>query len=394
MHWRPVTVARTHAEMSIDNAAPRFGVEEEFWVVDAGTRCVVPRAADVLRTAGPSLGSRVSGEITELQVETKTLPCGTLAELHAQLTECRALLAAAAAGQGLRITGGGTPVLGQVIPSPVTQGPRQDRGNATFRGLHHELGMNAVHVHVELPDRERALLVSNHLRPYLPTLIALTASSPYWDGRDTGYASWRTLLWQRWPVAGPPPYFTSEAHYDELVATCQEAGAIVDTGTIFWDVRPSAHLPTLEVRVADMPVTAEESALLAALVRGLVETVLPLVDDGDPGPRVEPETLRLAYWRAARDGLGGDGVDPATGRPVPAAELARRLLATVRPALAARGEADRAADWLADLLRDGDGATRLRRAHARTGRLSGVVDELIANTAPGSHAGLQQSTPR
>jgi carboxylate-amine ligase len=369
-------------DMPSEHTGPRFGVEEEFWVVDAATRCAVPRAEAVIRRAGPLLGERVGGEITAMQVETRTRPCDTLTDLHDQLGEARTLLAAAAAEEGLRIVAGGTPVLGEMIPSPVTEGPRQDRGNATFRGLHHELTMNAVHVHVEVPDRERALLVSNHLRPYLPTLIALAATSPYWAERDTGYASWRTLLWQRWPVAGPPPYFTSEAHYDELIATFHEAGAIVDIGTVFWDIRPSAHLPTLEVRAADMPITAEESALLAALVRALVMTVLPLVDGGDPGPVVSPETMRLAYWRAARDGLGGDGIDPRTGRLEPSAALARRLLETVRPALAA--DADRVTAWLDDLVEGGDGATRQRKAQASRGRLSDVVDHLIAHTAPGA----------
>ncbi|MDN3359880.1 glutamate--cysteine ligase [Actinomadura sp. DC4] len=359
---------------------PRFGVEEEFWVVDATTRHTVPRAGAVIRRAGPLLGDRVGGEITEMQVETRTRPCHTLDDLHDQLREARTLLAAAAAEEGLRIAGGGTPVLGPMIPSPITQGPRQDLGNATFRGLHHELGMNAVHVHVEVPERERALMVSNHLRPYLPTLIALTATSPYWDERDTGYASWRTLLWQRWPVAGPPPYFTSEAHYEELIASFEAAGAIVDVGTVFWDIRPSSRLPTLEVRVADMPITAEESALLAALVRALVVTVLPLVDAGDRGPVVSPETMRLAYWRAARDGLGGDGIDPRTGRPAPSATLARRLLETVRPALG--GDAGRVAAWLDGLVEDGDGATRQRRARERQGGLAGVVDHVVAHTAP------------
>ncbi len=373
-------------------AGPRFGVEEEFWVVDAATRRVVPRADVVLRHAVPLLGARVGEEITPLQVEARTDPCHTLGELYGQLAEGRAALARAAAAGGLRVVTGGTPVLGDVVPTPVNEGPRQALGNATFRGLHHELGMNAMHVHVELPERERALLVSNHLRPYLPTLIALAASSPYWGERDTGYASWRTLLWQRWPVAGPPPYFTSEAHYDELVATCKAAGAIVDAGTVFWDIRPSVHVPTLEVRVADMPPTAQESALLAALVRALVETVLPRVDGGDPGPIVAAETLRIAYWRAARDGLGGDGVDPLTGRTAPAALLARRLLADVLPALAARREADQVTAWLDALVEGGDGATRQRRVQARRGRLADVVDDLVANVVPGTLEHPQVST--
>lgn len=364
------------------SSGPRFGVEEEFLVVDPETRAVVPEAAAVLAAARPVLGDRVGGEITHMQVETRTEPSGTAEELYRQLAEGRALLAEAAASAGYGVVAAGTPVLGDFVPAPITEGPRQDRGNATFRGLHDELTICAQHVHVEIPERERALLVSNHLRPHLPVLIALAANSPFWVERDTGYASWRTMIWHRWPVAGPPPYFTSVADYQQTVARLEEAGAIVDVGTIFWDIRPSEHLPTLEIRAADVPTTAEESALLAALVRALVTAALAKVDAGDPGPRIPAETLRPAYWRAARDGMSGHGVDVETGRLLPARDLAERLLDSVRPILADNGDLDLVSGWLAQIVRDGDGATRQRQAFAEGGSLSDVVDQLAARTAP------------
>jgi glutamate---cysteine ligase / carboxylate-amine ligase len=294
----------------------------------------------------------------------------------------RGLLAESAASVGLRVAATGTPVLGDFIPAPITEGPRQDRGNATFRGLHDDLTICAVHVHVEIPERERALLVSNHLRPYLPVLISLTANSPFWAERDTEYASWRTMLWNRWPVAGPPPFFTSVEHYQQTVAMLHEVGAVVDVGTIFWDLRPSEHLPTLEVRVADVPITAEESALLAALVRAMVADALALVDAGDPGPQISAEALRVAYWRAARDGISGHGIDVATGKLVPAIELAERLLDSVRPTLSETGDLDRVSEWLGRIVRDGDGATRQRRAARENGSMADAVDYLVAHTAP------------
>ncbi|GAA4701299.1 carboxylate-amine ligase [Phytohabitans rumicis] len=360
---------------------PRLGVEEEFLVVDPVTREVTPGAAAVVSEAERHLGTRVCGEITKLQVETRTAACHTTVDLHAQLVEARSALASAAAAEQLRVMASGSPVLGRAIPPPMTEGPRQDRGNAMFRGLHDELSICAVHVHVESPDRERAVRISNHLRPYLPTLIALTANSPYWAERDTGYASWRTMTWHRWPVAGPPPYFTSADHYDGLVDTLLDAGALVDKGTIFWDVRLSAHQPTLEVRASDVPVSAAESAALAALVRGLVVAAGRAVDAGDPGPQVQPELMRLAYWRAARDGFGGCGVDVHSGQLKPAAELAHRLLDVARPALADMGDLDRVSEWLRQLGSEGDGATRQRRVAARAGGLTDVVDHLVARTA-------------
>jgi carboxylate-amine ligase len=362
---------------------PRFGVEEEFLLVDPLTRTVAPWAAAVLDRVRPVLGDRVSGELTKFQLETKSLPCQNYGELLGQLTVAREQLAAAAAAEGLRIVASGTPVLGAFVPPPITEGARQDRGNANFRGLHDEQSICALHVHVETRDREQAVLVSNHLRQYLPTLIALTANSPYWAERDTGYASWRTMNWSRWPVAGPPPRFTSAAHNDELVAIMLAGDGLVDEGTIFWDIRPSARFPTLEVRVADVPITAEESALVAVLVRALVMVAAAAVDNGDPGPVIQGELLRLAYWRAARDGLDGCGIDVHTGRPVPAAELAERLLQAASPALADQGELDDVTGWLRSLVQDGAGAARQRAAAAKRGRLTDVVDHLITGSVPG-----------
>ncbi|MET7422802.1 glutamate--cysteine ligase [Dactylosporangium sp. NPDC005555] len=359
----------------------KVGVEEEFLVVDTGGE-VVPEAAAVVHLASPALGARVGGEITKLQVETRTDPCRDLSVLGAQLAEARAAVQSAALSAGLRVIASGSPVLGRAVPPPITEGPRQDLGNATFRGLHDELAICAVHVHVEQLDRDRAVLIGNHLRPHLPVLLALTANSPFWAERDTGYASWRGVTWGRWPVAGPPPFLTSARQYDEHVDLLLDAGALVDRGTIFWDLRLSASHPTLEVRVADVPVTAEESLALAALVRALATVAGEAVDRGDEGPRPLPELMRLAYWRAARDGMGGHGVDVTTGRLLPAAALADRLAALARPALEEAGDVDLVEGWLARLATHGDGATRQRAAAAVRGRLSDVVDELAAGTAP------------
>lgn len=361
-------------------------------MVDADRGDVVPAAATVVDGARPILGDRVGGEITKLQVETRTDPCHGLDDLSAQLAEGRAAIQHAARSAGLRVIASGSPVLGSAVPPPVTEGPRQDRGTATFRGLHDELAICAVHVHVEQPDRDRAVLIGNHLRQHLPVFVALTANSPYWAERDTGYASWRTVTWGRWPVAGPPPRLRSARQYDDHLDLLLDAGALVDHGTVFWDLRLSRTQPTIEVRVADVPVTATESAALAALVRALVMVAGDAVDRGDEGPELAPELLRLAYWRAARDGMGGHGVDVVTGRLLPAATLAERLVERARPALDEAGDGERVAAWLTWLAAEGDGAARQRAAAARNGRLSDVVDAIAAWTAPGVPPGEESTS--
>jgi carboxylate-amine ligase len=238
------------------------------------------------------------------------------------------------------------------------------------------------HVHVCVPDRDVAVQVSNHLRPWLPTLLALTANSAITGGADTGYASWRHLLWAWWPSAGRPPYFRSARHYDEVVGMLRESGSILDTAMVYWDVRLSAHLPTLEFRVSDVPATVEETVLLATLVRALVSTTLVRVAEGREAPHIGREHLRAACWRAAHDGLGGVGLDPVTASLVPAAGLLARLFSHTRPCLEASGDYRWARRAAATVLAGGNGATRQRQAF-RTGGLAAAVQSAEHRTVEG-----------
>jgi carboxylate-amine ligase len=373
--------AASQQHVPFDPVCPLIGVEEEYLVVDPETRAVAPGAPRVIERAAAELGERVCAEITQFQVEAKTPPCAGLAELDRELRRMRAAVSAAARAEGLAVIAAGTPVLGDVVPPLITEDSRYDLGIENYRALHDEQAICAGHVHVHLPDRERAVLVCNHLRPWLPALIALMANSPFWAGRDTGYAGWRILAWGKWPVAGPPPYLESLDDFERLLAALNASGALVDPATVFWDARPSPRLPTVEVRVTDVPASAGESVFLALVVRALVKESLRRLETGDPGPRVPGELLRVAYWRAARDGLAGHGVDPRTGRPRPAPEVVDGLLEHIEPALAESGdleEVTRRWEWLRAV---GDGAARQRAAQARRGSLEGVVDDLVERFA-------------
>ncbi|HEX4813258.1 MAG TPA: glutamate--cysteine ligase [Nonomuraea sp.] len=357
---------------------PLIGIEEEYLVVDPRTRHVVPRAADVLAEAGGVLD--VVHEITRFQVEARTPPSAELGELGARLRTVRKEVASAARARGLAVVASGIPVLGDVASPPLTQEHRYLRGRSLYRALQDELTICALHVHVDVPDREHAVYVGNHLRPWLPTLIALAANSPFFAGRDTGYASWRVITWGRWPVSGAPPYFPSYEDYERALRALAESGALMDPKTVYWDARPSPTLPTVEVRVADVPLDVRDSLTLIGLVRGLVVTALEAVKEGDRGLPVPSEVVRAAYWRAARDGLLGDSLDMWHGTLVPAPVLAGRLLEHVRPALAAAGDLAYVTHGLDRLLRRGSGAMRQRRVHSRDNDLAEVVDDLIEAT--------------
>ncbi|MFG3439789.1 glutamate--cysteine ligase [Nonomuraea sp. NPDC047897] len=355
-----------------------IGIEEEYLVVDPRTRHVVPRAAELLAAATGVLD--VEQEVTRFQIEARTAPSADLNELGARLRLARKEVAGAAHSRGLAVVASGMPVLGDVMRPPLSDDVRYEQGRVIYRALQDEICICALHVHVDVPDEEQAVYVGNHLRPWLPTLVALAANSPFFAGRDTGYASWRVISWSRWPVAGAPPYFPSYADYQGALRALTESGALMDAKTVYWDARPSPRLPTVEVRVADVPLDVGDSLTLIGLVRALVVTALADVARGDRGLPVPAEVLRAAYWRAARDGLAGDGLDVREGIRTPAPAMARRLLHHVREALAEAGDLGFVEEGLDRLLGRGSGAMRQRRAHARHGHLAGVVDDLIEAT--------------
>ncbi|WP_420707158.1 carboxylate-amine ligase [Streptomyces sp. NRRL S-1448] len=380
----PVPVGRGRPSAPATTEAPlTLGVEEEYLLVDPVTREVSPQGQKVVAQASSSgLGDRVGTELTCYQVEARTEPHTVVRELGEQIRSMRAVVADAAGRQGLRVVSSGSPVLGQSVPPPISDGTRYAQSVATFRALDDEQTACACHIHVGIADLGRALQVSNHLRPWLPALISLTANSPYWNGRDTGYASWRVMTLARWPVSGPPPYFESPAHFHDLVGRAIEVGAVMDRGGLYWDIRPSSHVPTLEIRVADATATAEETVLFSAIIRAMVATSLTAIDAAQPAPRPQPELLRAACWRAARDGLAGQSVDLPTSRLVPAAARVDRLLTWIRPALRAYGDLGLVRSGWSRLRAVGNGADRQRAAHQRRHSLPDVVDHLIAATTP------------
>lgn len=345
-----------------------MGVEEEFLLVSADGR-PLPRGAAVISAADDS---GVEPELTKVQVEINAPVSHHSSQLRDHLVGLRSSVAEAAARHGARLLAVGAPPGGDP-GQPITEKPRYQEMERRFGRLAREQAVCGCHVHIDVPDQEAAVQVSNHLRPWLPTLLALTANSPIYLGEDTGFASWRSIMWSRWPCSGPPPYFDSAERYDELVAMQVASGSILDEQMVYWDVRPSSHLPTVEVRVSDVPATVDETVLLATLVRALVMTALDAIAAGRAAPRIDSEVLRAAYWIAARDGLAGPGLDVAGVRSLPVPELLGLLMAHVGPALDQLGERSEVERILAIVLSEGNGAIRQRKAFGQGQDVSDVV---------------------
>jgi carboxylate-amine ligase len=359
-----------------------LGVEEEYQIIDPHSRRLRPRVMQVLPQAQAALGENAQPEFQASQIEMATPVCRTLAEVRAQVVRARRALLDAAARDGGRIGAAGTHPFSNSADQPVTPKPRYQDMAEQYQHLAQELVIFGCHVHVGLPDPDAGLGVMNRARQWLAPLLALSANSPFWEGEDTGYASYRTELWVRWPLAGPPLPFASREEHDALVQSLVATGSISDATKIYWDIRLPEKVPTVEFRVADVCLRVDEAVLLAGLVRALARTCYAQGDE--PFQPARPELLRAAHWRAARYGLEGELIDIAAGRAVPAADLVQSLMAFVRPALEEAGDWDEVSALVGETLRDGNGAMRQRAVLAETNRMEAVVDYILDETARGT----------
>jgi carboxylate-amine ligase len=205
-------------------------------------------------------------------------------------------------------------------------------------------------------------------------------NSPFWQGRDTRYAGYRTQVWARWPAAGPVEVHGSPEGYDALVDRLLGTGALLDRGMVYFDARLSEKYPTVEVRVADVAQDVRHSVLVAGLTRALVDTAVAEWQDGRPPPDTSAVVLRAATWRASRFGLGEDLVHPMTDQLAPADRVVADLVDFVAPALTANGDRDLVGEAVERVLSDGTGADQQRRAHARRGSLGDVVRSAVEAT--------------
>ncbi|WKD37640.1 YbdK family carboxylate-amine ligase [Streptomyces xanthophaeus] len=363
---------------------PTVGVEEEFVLVDRLTGRPAARGPHVVRAASAVLGEQVQAEFFSSQVEVCTRPATVLTEVRSELSLLRKVLGEVAAGEGCLLVATGTPAIPPGSPPTVTPGERYGRMAARWPSLigSYDGMVCGCHIHVGVEGRGQALALAGHMRPWLPVFQALAANSPFSLGRDSGWASRRSVEHARWPGVGPAPLL-DEVGYERLADHLVKTGTLLDRRMIYWYARPSEHVPTLEIRVCDVNADLDVVLLLTALVRGLATGLLLEIGDGRPPPDLPAGCLHAAHRLAARHGLAGEGLDPARGEYVPALTLTERLLARAAPGLAATGDLELAEELFHRVRRSGGGAARQRAAYLRRGRLGDVVGDLVRTTAAG-----------
>jgi carboxylate-amine ligase len=372
-----------------------MGVEEELLLVEPGTGQPLAVAETALRLADSAddrqddsgddrqegadgdVGGAIEFELQRQQLETSTKPCLELSELGEELRRRRSLAAEVAGRAGAQVTALATSPV-PVEPQLVHKG-RYLRMADAFGLTAYEQLTCGCHVHVSISSSDEGVAVLDRIRPWLPVLLALSANSPFWQGRDSAYASYRYQAWSRWPSAGVTEAFGSPEVYQQTVQQMVSTGALLDSGMVYFDARLSEHYPTLEVRVSDVCLYADDAALIAALARALVETEARRWRAGSAMIAHRIEVLRLAAWRASRSGLDDVLINPHTGLPEPAWAVANALLEHVRDALEEAGDAEAATELLGAVLTRGNGAAFQRRA-CRDGNLASVIEMTAAIT--------------
>ncbi|MFI7482939.1 glutamate--cysteine ligase [Kocuria sp. M1R5S2] len=361
-----------------------FGVEEELLLVHAETLEPAAVAEDAVRLHGlrtPDGAARVheiTRELQQEQIEVAGPPLTGLQEQVEAIRRGRFVADSAARRVGARVV---------ALASPVAVGAPHLVPTPRFRRIREHFGLIAdeqltcgYHVHVGVGSREEGVAVLDRIRVWLPVLLALSANSPFWYGRETGFSSFRYQAWIRWPTAGPTDLFGSVEEHDRQRDDLLRCGVPMDLGMIYFDARLSARYPTVEIRIADVCQDPEQAGALAALVRGLVETAARQWQAGLPAPAIGAALLRTWSFQASRAGVEDELVRPTTGAPAPAADVVAELLDHVGPVLTEWGEFEAVASTVAGILRDGSGARRQRAAFARSGDPRDVVRAALEAT--------------
>jgi len=359
---------------------PTLGVEWELALVDAGTGDLVPRAADVLAAAD---NPKVKKELLVNTVEATTGVCRTVGEATADLDETVRSLRSAAAGFDVELFSAGCHPFARWEEQEVSEGDRYATLIDRTRWWGRQMVIYGVHVHVGVRSAYKVMPIVTSLLTWFPHLQALSASSPFWAGQDTGYASNRALLFQQLPTAGLPFHFAQWSEYERYVQDLTTTGVIDGLSDIRWDIRPAPHLGTVEVRVCDGLPTLAEVGAVTALVQCLVVDLDRRLEDGEELPVMPPWHVQENKWRAARYGLDAEVILDAASRERLVTDDLDDLLERLTPVARALGCETELAS-VADIPRRGASYQRQRAVAASSGGdLRAVVRSLVDDLATG-----------
>ena len=356
-----------------------LGIEEEFQIVDPRTRELRSHVSEILEEGRMLLGEQVKPEMIQSMIEVGTGVCADVQEARADITNLRRVLSTLVGKQGLMIIAAGTHPFSNWQEQKTYDNTKYESIVEENQIITRSLLTFGLHVHVGIPNPERAIQIMNAIRYLLPHVLALSTSSPFWHGVHTGLKSYRSEVFARFPRTGIPDYFESRSAFEQYVELLVKTSCIEDGKKIYWDVRPHPFFPTLEFRICDIPTRVDDTIAIAALFQALVAKVNKLLDQNLTFRLHHKMLIEENKWRAVRYGLDGKMIDFSKGTEVPIRELIRELLEFVDDVvddLRSRKEIRH----IRTILERGTSADEQLRVWRDTGDINAVVDRLIELT--------------
>ena len=365
-----------------------LGVEEEFQIVDPHTWELRSHVMQLLAASAPTLGDQIKQEMHQSIVEVGTRICADVTELRDEIFRIRHELVSAAERAGLAVAAAGTHPFSHWKDQVISPGVRYDSIVEELQQLARSLLIFGLHVHVAVPDHTTMIDLMNEVRYFLPHLLALSTSSPFWMGRDTGLKSYRTTIFRRFPRTGVPDHFGSWSDYENYVRLLVDLHCIDDAKKIWWDVRPHPTFGTLEFRVCDVPTRPEVAVMIGALIQAVIVKLCRLRARNLGFRSYRRALIEENKWRAARWGMDGKLIDFGTRQEVPMRDLAIELLGFVDDVVDDLGSRW-AVEYVHTVLREGTSADRQLAVYRATGDLRAVVQDIVEQSKPDAGGGMR-----
>lgn len=359
-----------------------IGIEEEYQIIDPETRELRSYVQQFLEQGEAVLPDQLRPEFLQSQIEAGTQICRDVDEARTELVRIRRSILDVAEDAGLWVAAAGTHPFSSWVKQRVSPFGRYPELIRFLQDVGRQLLVFGMHVHIGIEDEELLIEVMNQLRYFLPHLLALSTSSPFWHGRDTGLKSYRSVVFENLPRTGIPQQFESYASYRSYTSTLLATGSIAEPTHIWWDVRPSEKFPTLEIRIPDMCTRVEETLCLVALVQAVVAKLIQLRRANQSWRLYRKHLIDENKWRALRYGTGGKLIDFGKKKEVPFPALAEEILTWVDDVVDDLGSR-REIEYAYTVLREGTSADRQLAVHRQTGNLHAVVDHIVEETRTG-----------
>lgn len=303
-----------------------LGVEQEFQLVERHTGELCSRSKTIVEKARPYLGENIKLEAKQACVELATRVCSSIADVRSELTNQTRILRHVVADENLTLLRAGTHPEARWATQKTTQEAHYQILEEEYQDLERMLVIYGLHIHVGGMGKERLLPLLNQVRTWLPHLLALSANSPFWEGRYTGLQSYRSALWRLVPRSGIPEIITSWEELQQYIQDLLHTGCIHSSKELYWDIRPHPLFDTLEIRICDMPATLQDTIALTALYQALVAKLIWLNDHQQSVPLISREHIEENKWRAMRYGLNAEIIDFANDRRLGMRDALHQLL--------------------------------------------------------------------